>query len=204
MGYLEFARKYNYSYACLDCHNPMIQNAQTAAMIAERILLRGARRAHKLLGWDSQKRQNCAALSELERSNSRSARLGGVIMVEVVLLYGGSALPALWGIAHLFPTKSVVRGFGEITPDNERIITMEWILEGVALIWIGVLVATVTAIDPGCAISRSVYILSAIGLLVFAAVSLFTGFRVKFLPFRLCPFIFTASAILILVGGVLR
>ena len=125
-------------------------------------------------------------------------------MLEPLLLYGGSALTGLWGIAHLFPTKSVVRGFGDITPDNKRIITMEWILEGIALIWIGVLVATVTAMDPASAISRSVYILSATGLLVFAAVSLFTGFRVKFLPFRLCPFIFTASAILVLLGGVLR
>lgn len=49
----------------------------------------------------------------------------------------------------------------------------------------------------------SVYVVAALGLLAFAAVSLFTGFRVRFLPFRLCPFIFTASAILILVGGVL-
>ena len=69
-------------------------------------------------------------------------------MSEGVLLYGGSALTVVWGIAHLFPTKSVVAGFGAITPDNERIITMEWILEGVSLVWIGVLVATVTAIDP--------------------------------------------------------
>ena len=125
-------------------------------------------------------------------------------MLDLIFLYGGAVLPGVWGLAHLFPTKSVVRGFGEITSDNKRIITMEWILEGVALIWIGVLVATVTAIDPAGAVSRSVYLLSAIGLLVFAAVSLFTGFRVKFLPFKLCPFIFTLSAILILLGGVLR
>lgn len=56
-------------------------------------------------------------------------------------------LTTLWGIAHLMPTTSVVRAFGELSPDNEHIITMEWILEGVALILIGVLVATVTAVD---------------------------------------------------------
>ena len=65
-------------------------------------------------------------------------------MLNEVLLYAASVLTALWGIAHLMPTKSVVRGFGELSPDNEHIITMEWILEGVALILIGVLVATVT------------------------------------------------------------
>jgi hypothetical protein len=138
------------------------------------------------------------------RSSGTEEPGGGVIVLDGALLYVGSALTALWGIAHLLPTKSVVLGFGEITKDNKRIITMEWILEGVALIWIGVLVAMVTAIDPASAVSGSVYILSVIGLLVFAAVSLFTGFRVNFLPFRLCPFIFTASAVLILVGGVLR
>lgn len=97
-----------------------------------------------------------------------------------------------------------MRGFGELSLDNQRIITMEWILEGVALIFIGVLVAIVTAVDATSMVARSVYMISASGLLVFAMVSLFTGFRVKFLPFRLCPFIFTASAVLILFGGFVR
>ncbi len=122
-------------------------------------------------------------------------------MLNEVFLYAASVLTALWGIAHLMPTKSVVRGFGELSPDNEHIITMEWILEGVALILIGVLVATVTAVDSTSTVARSVYVISAIGLLVFAVVSFFTGFRVKFLPFRLCPFIFMASLVLIVFGG---
>jgi hypothetical protein len=122
-------------------------------------------------------------------------------MLNETLLYVGSALTALWGIAHLLPTRSVVRGFGELSLDNKRIITMEWILEGVALIFIGVLIATVTALDSTTMVARSVYVISAIGLLVFAVISFFTGFRVKFLPFRLCPFVFTASSALILVGG---
>ena len=48
------------------------------------------------------------------------------------------------------------------------------------------------------------YVFSAAGLLAYAVVSLFTGFRVGFLPFKLCPFIFTLSSVLILIGGVLR
>jgi len=125
----------------------------------------------------------------------------GVIMVNEIILSLGSALTAIWGIAHLFPKKSVVRGFGEITTDNKRIIAMEWITEGVALIFIGILVATVTTIDASSIISRSVYTVSSIVLLVLAAVSVMTGLKVNFLPFKLCPFIFTASAILILLGG---
>jgi hypothetical protein len=36
---------------------------------------------------------------------------------------------------------------------------------------------------------------------VLAVVSLFTGFRIAFLPFRLCPFIFGAAAALIAWGA---
>ena len=124
-------------------------------------------------------------------------------MVNLVLLYLGAAFTALWGISHLFPTRSVVKGFGTISVDNQRIITMEWIVEGVSLIFIGVLVAMVTIIDPTSSVSKAVYLLSALGLLVLAMVSLFTGFKIKFLPFRLCPVIFTVSAFLIVIGGLL-
>lgn len=123
--------------------------------------------------------------------------------MQIVLLYLGAALTALWGISHLIPTRGVVAGFGEISDDNRHIITMEWIVEGVSLIFIGVLVAVVTAIDPEAAVSAVVYIISAIGLLVLALVSLFTGFKVRFLPFRLCPFILTLSAVLVIAGALL-
>lgn len=124
-------------------------------------------------------------------------------MIDHVMLYLGAALTAVWGIAHLFPTASVVRGFGAISTDNQRIITMEWIVEGVSLIFIGALVACVTFIDPSATVSKAVFTVSALGLFVLALVSLFTGFKVNFLPFKLCPFIFSASALLILVGGLL-
>ena len=125
------------------------------------------------------------------------------IMVNLVLLYLGATFTSLWGISHLFPTRSVVKGFGTISVDNQRIITMEWIVEGVSLIFIGVLVAMVTIIDPTSSVSKAVYLLSALGLLVLAMVSLFTGFKIKFLPFRLCPVIFTVSAFLVVIGGLL-
>jgi hypothetical protein len=121
-------------------------------------------------------------------------------MIKSILLFAGAALTALWGIAHLFPTKSVVKGFGKLSADNRNIITMEWIVEGIFLIFIGLLVALVTFLDAGSMISAVVYILSVIALMVMAMVSLFTGFNVNFLPFKLCPFIFAASALLIFIG----
>jgi hypothetical protein len=120
------------------------------------------------------------------------------------LTYIGSLTALVWGVAHLIPTRNVVAGFGEISKDNQRILAMEWVTEGVALIFVGVLVAVVTWIDPGSAASTAVYWVSAGFLLALAVVSLFTGFRVSFLPFKLCPFIFTGSAVLVLVGAYMR
>ena len=68
-------------------------------------------------------------------------------MADQIILYLGAFLTFLWGVAHLFPTRSVVEGFGEISQDNRRIIAMEWIVEGVSLIFIGLIVASLTWVD---------------------------------------------------------
>jgi len=120
-----------------------------------------------------------------------------------VLLYVASALCAIWGVAHLFATRGVVSGFGEISIDNKRVITMEWVVEGIALISIGAFVATATWIDAASQVSGGVYAVAILALLALALVSLLTGFKIAFLPYRLCPFIFGLSALLILVGGLL-
>ena len=124
-------------------------------------------------------------------------------MINQVLLYLGSAVIAIWGIAHLFPTRSVVSGFGDISIDNKRIIAMEWIVEGVALVFIGSINAIVTAIDHTSSISLAIYFSSVVILIVLAVVSFFTGFKIRFLPFRLCPMVFITSAVLIIVGSCL-
>jgi hypothetical protein len=123
--------------------------------------------------------------------------------MDSMLVYIGAGLTTLWGIGHLIPTKSTVAGFGEISEDNKRIITMEWINEGVTLIFIGVVVAAVTFLDPGSIATFAVYLISIIALVVLALISLFTGFKINFLPFKLCPIIFSISAVLIFLGGIL-
>ena len=124
-------------------------------------------------------------------------------MQNQILIYLGSAFIAFWGIAHLFPTRSVVSGFGEISLDNKRIITMEWIIEGIALIFIGSINAVVTAIDYTNSISFVIYFSSFVVLIVLAFVSFLTGFKISFLPFKLCPVILITSAVLIIIGGLL-
>jgi len=118
-----------------------------------------------------------------------------------IALYAASALTGLWGAAHLFATKGVVAGFGDITTDNKHIITMEWIVEGAALISTASFVAVAAAIQPEAPVSLAVYAVAIVTLTALAVISLFTGFKVAFLPFKLCPFIFGVSAALIAWGG---
>ena len=110
-----------------------------------------------------------------------------------MLLYLGGATAAAWGVAHLIPTAKVAAGFGPISEDNRHIITMEWIAEGAFLLFAGAVVILVAAVDHHSAAARAASVASAVTLIAMAIVSLFSGFTVKFLPFRLCPAIFTIS-----------
>ena len=124
-------------------------------------------------------------------------------MIGATFSYAGAILVCFWGIAHLCPTRNIVQGFGDISLDNQRIIAMEWIVEGATLIFIGVLIATVTYVERVSAVSRAVYLLSFAVLNALSLASLLTGFKVAHMPFKLCPFIFTGSSLLILLGSCL-
>lgn len=117
------------------------------------------------------------------------------------LICAGSAMLALWGVAHLFATRGVVAGFGELTADNRLIITMEWIVEGVAFLATAGFVAVATAVQPEAAVSSAIYAVAVATLVALAIVSFFTGFKIAFLPFRLCPFVLGTAAVLIAGGA---
>ena len=125
-------------------------------------------------------------------------------MINDILLYIGSILITLWGIAHIIPTKSVVNGFGPISEDNKRIITMEWVAEGLTLCFIGLLVLFITILggsqNPASII---VYRISALMLIVMAGWTLLTGVRTSIVPIKICPLVKTIVAILFFVGSVL-
>ena len=119
-----------------------------------------------------------------------------------VMLFLGSGIIALWGIAHLANTKGVLNSFGAISPDTRRVVAMEWIMEGLTLNFIAglVIIVTIVAATQGSA-SLIVYRLSAGMLIVMAVVSLFTGARVSFWAYKLCPVIFGSAALLFLFGS---
>ena len=124
--------------------------------------------------------------------------------MDIILLLAGAILVAFWGIAHLFPTKGVVRNFGDISQDNRRIITMEWVGEGISLAFVGSLVALVTiAAGPDDEVSKLVYFCAAAFLVIMAVWHSLTGARTKAMPMKLCPVIFSTGAALFILGSLL-
>ena len=125
-------------------------------------------------------------------------------MANNILLYVGSAIIVIWGIAHIVPTKSVVKGFGSISQDNRRIITMEWIAEGLTLCFIGLLVLFIT-LTAGSQnpVSLNVYRACALMLVIMAVLTGVTGARTSIVPIKICPFVKLAVAVLFVLGSVL-
>ena len=125
-------------------------------------------------------------------------------MINDILLYIGSAIIILWGIAHLIPTKAIVNGFGAISEDNKKIITMESIAEGITLCFLGVLVLLVTSLaDSQSQAAYIVYLSCAVMLLIMAILTTLTGARTSILPYKICPVVKTVVAILFILGSVL-
>lgn len=125
-------------------------------------------------------------------------------MINPILLFTGFILITLWGIAHIVPTKPVVEGFGQISEDNRRIVTMGWIAEGLTPCFIGLLVLPV-AISVGTRnpVSVIVYRASALMLIVMAGLSLLTGARTSVLPMKICPFVKLLVAVMFFLGSVI-
>jgi hypothetical protein len=125
-------------------------------------------------------------------------------MPTTILAITGSAIILLWGIAHIVPTRSVVGGFGALSADNRRIITMEWVAEGLTLVFIGLLVLSTALLNaPGTPGSQIVYGAAALMLLGMAVWTALTGARTAIVPIKICPFVKTAVAIMFVLAAVL-
>lgn len=122
--------------------------------------------------------------------------------MQVLLFYCAASIIFLWGIGHLVPTRNVVSGFGDLSQDNNRIITMEWIAEGLTLCFLGVLVAvSVFTFGTDHAATHLVARACAIMLFLMAGVSTFTGARTAVLPMKLCPYVKSVVGIMYIVAS---
>jgi hypothetical protein len=122
-------------------------------------------------------------------------------MLNNILIYIGSIIIIIWGIAHLVPTKTVVAGYGNISRDNKLILIMEWVAEGITLISIGALILLINVLNgyknPA---SLNVFRISAAILIIMAILTAFTGARTKVVFFKICPFVKTIAAVLLLLA----
>jgi hypothetical protein len=125
--------------------------------------------------------------------------------MKTILLYVGAAIVILWGTAHIvIPTRSIVEGFEPTSADNRRIVLMEWLMEGVLLIFLGVLVTLFASLAPQSGTpAQLVYRACASVLVVMACISVFTGARTAILPMKLCPLIFLTAAALFFLPTVI-
>ncbi|NPD87405.1 MAG: hypothetical protein HGN29_01695 [Asgard group archaeon] len=122
-------------------------------------------------------------------------------MLKIAMLYVGSILIFLWGVGHLFPTKSIVEGFGNLSEDNRRIITMEWIAEGLVLCFLGLIPLFLAIFSDQSEIAFFIGNLGCVGMLIVLAIlSFFTGAKTSILPMKLCPYIKLTGATLMLLG----
>lgn len=120
-----------------------------------------------------------------------------------VLGYLASAVLIGWGTAHLAPTRAVAASFGEITRDNRRILIMEWIAEGITHISLGTLIVLITAIEGvGDPATHLAYRFVAAVLLVLAALTAVTGSRTPVVWFRVCPFVLSGAAALLVAASI--
>jgi hypothetical protein len=125
-------------------------------------------------------------------------------VVNDILLYGGAGIIAFWGLSHAAAIKGVQASFGPISGDNMKIITMEWLAEALTLCFIGVLVILTRAYGAGGGRLASVIYYACAGmLLVLAALSAPTGARTKIIPMKMCPFIKTGVAVMLVFGNLL-
>lgn len=125
-------------------------------------------------------------------------------MAAEALVYAAAIIVFMWGVAHLVPTGSVIAGFGGISLDNRRVLTMEWVAEGLTMLFVGALVAAVT-LSAGAddSVAVLVYRLAAGLLAGIALLTALTGARTPVAWFKACPLVLATVIALLLVGSAL-
>lgn len=126
----------------------------------------------------------------------------GPMATVMALLAAG--VVALWGVAHVIPTRNVLAGFAPITVDNRRVVLQEWLVEAVTMWGIAALVIVSTVVGGAASeVTSWVYRVAASLLVALAVVTALTGARTKVIWFKICPVLLTSSAVLLLVASLL-
>lgn len=115
--------------------------------------------------------------------------------MNATLAYAGSILLIIWSIIHLVPTRAVLREFGPLDSDNSRQVIMGWLVEGLTLMFVGVMVLLLLIFkEPDNGATFLVMRIVSAYLLILAFVSYLVGNRTNLLPLKASPLMKCAVA----------
>ena len=115
--------------------------------------------------------------------------------MNATLAYAGSILLIIWSIIHLVPTRAVLREFGPLDSDNSRQVIMGWLVEGLTLMFVGLMVLLLLIFkEPDNGATFLVMRIVSAYLLVLAFVSYLVGNRTNLLPLKASPLMKCAVA----------
>ncbi len=102
------------------------------------------------------------------------------------LAYLAAVLVALWGVAHVIPTRKVVAGFEPISADNRRVLVQEWLAEALTMWGVaGVVIVTAAVGGAQSDVARWVYRVVAGLLVALAILTALTGARTSVIWFKI-------------------
>lgn len=121
-----------------------------------------------------------------------------------VFALAAAGIVFLWGVSHVIPTRQVVAGFGDISEDNRRIITMEWVAEGLSFMFVAVLIVAVTWSGETLEAAEDLVYRVSSGFLVAIGVwTAMTGARTGVIWFKACPVVMSISAGLLIAASLI-
>lgn len=117
------------------------------------------------------------------------------------LAYLAAVLVALWGVAHVIPTRQVVAGFETITAENRRVLVQEWLAEALTMWGLAGVVIVTTAVGAQSDLTRWLYRVVAGLLVALAILTAVTGARTSVIWFKICPVLLGLSAALLIAAS---
>ncbi|MDD4904345.1 MAG: hypothetical protein PHX77_07595 [Candidatus Bipolaricaulis sp.] len=125
-------------------------------------------------------------------------------MLPIVLRVVGVVVLLLWGIVHMLRARSIVRGFGEISADNRRIVVGMALFEAVGLVFVAASVGLITYYGAFGDTLETILVNATVGFLYANAfLGAWTKARTKSVPMRLCPWVEAAVGTLFLLSNLL-
>jgi uncharacterized protein YacL len=124
----------------------------------------------------------------------------------------GMSIPASWlciaagiivfssGIVTIIMSRGIVNDFKLIMSSHRRILLMTLLFKGLSLCGIGVIIGTIAMISPHNPVSKIVFLLCAVILMVFGVATGSLAGRSDYILFKIGPIAYIASAMLILAG----